>query len=74
MRKYYTVISKGQEDYHNSEWIIEYGSYDRSDCTTEIEDYKERDERNQERIKYKIITTSDKQSEINDTVNYLNEA
>ena len=74
MRKYYTVISKGHEDYHNGMWIVQYGSYDKSDCVYEIESYKDRDECNQERIKYKIITTGDAQADVNSAVAKLNAA
>lgn len=71
-RKYYTLISKSNEAYDNSDWAIEFGSYEKSDVTYEMQEYKERNKINQERIQYKIITTGDTQPEINTAVQQLN--
>lgn len=71
-RKYYTLLSKGLEDYHNGEWVIEYGSYVRGDCIDEQSHAASNAANAQERIKFKIITTGDTQSEINEAVAKLN--
>lgn len=72
MKPYFTVIGRSKEVYDNNEWAIFFGSWDKSDCTSEIEDYRDTDERNQERIQYKIITTDGAQQSINEAMSRLN--
>lgn len=70
--RYFTVIGRSKEAYDNNEWAVFFGSWDKSDCVTEIEDNKRTDERNQERIQYKIIVTDGTQESINNAVAKLN--
>ena len=71
-KKYYTLLSKSSETYHNNDWIIECGSYDKEDCVSEMADGKDAAEREQLRMKFKIITTDDTQDAINQAVMQLN--
>lgn len=71
-RKYYTLLSKGNEPHHNGVWCVEFGSFDRADVVSEMEEGKERAAREQERISWKIITTGPMQADINAKVAELN--
>lgn len=73
-RKYYTLLSKGNEVHHNGEWVIEFGDYDRETVEAERDEQRDAAKARQERVSFKIITTGDKQADINAAVAKLNEA
>jgi hypothetical protein len=70
--KYYTLLSKGLEAYHNGEWVIEFGDYDKETVTGEAEKMRECADSAEEKIIYKVITTADDQASINAAVAKLN--
>lgn len=70
---YYTLIRRSKNTGDSGRWGIEFGAYDRADCEGELENWKDQDERYNDKAEYKIIRTNTaKQAEINAKVKELN--
>lgn len=67
-RKYYSIVAK---EPHLNFWGVQFGDYDKECVQGELELMKD-DYGWEKGTKFKIITTSDKQSDINAAVAKLN--
>lgn len=71
-RKYFTLVSRGNEHYHSGAWVAEFGDYSRGVVADEMAEMKERAKTDQEDISFKIITSGDTQTAINTAIAALN--
>jgi hypothetical protein len=74
MKRYYTLVSKDMNNPADT-WVIEFGAYSRGVVQDEMREYRYNDalkNEGEERREYKIITSGDKQAEIEAAVSQLN--
>lgn len=72
MRQYHTLIVKSLEPYNSDEWTIEFGDYSKAFVQQEMLYQIETARNNQERFKFKIITTNEDQQSVQAAVDKLN--